>query len=444
MIEIPKIADIENIIAHTIYLKNDRGCIDYKSWYEQGEINLDTYTKFVNLRLEYEQYRSATRKPFTPETPVQVKTVRELLKEADKSTPFLWGDVIPKGEFVGIVGKSGVNKSTFCRQLCLSVAALKPTFCGFALTPFHKKTLYCYSEEGEVWIRRYLRKNCQGLNIQPTLLENMKVMNMEDFDDGDSMLNAIREEMVEHPFDLIVMDSYSDFISKFGAKLNDNDTIRSLKTEISFLKNNGCSVIFNHHTSDKANTIGTFLGATAFKQIIRSQIEIIEDGTKRILSCEKNSYGAKFEPIVCRITQDFLFETTGESMTREELSELVTNKNTIQTKPACRPKIAPCDYETVAAIFGNFDRLKSFQIIQRLMERFTISERSANSWINDVLGYDLIEKIQRGEYRRLNHELTATDSIYNEEEELFPDNLPSHDVWENTPEFPTYPGSEYL
>ncbi|MBI3260313.1 MAG: AAA family ATPase [Ignavibacteriae bacterium] len=443
MIEIPKITDIENIIAHTIYLKNDKGYIDYKSWYERGEINLDTYTKFVNLRLEYEQYHNAIRKPFTQEPPFQVKTVRELLTEADKSTPFLWGDVIPKGEFVGIVGKSGVNKSTFCRQLCLSVAGLKPMFCGFPLTPFHKRTLYCYSEEGEVWIRRYLRKNCKGLGFQQEFLNNMSVMNMEDFDDGDSMLEAIRDAMIERPFDLIVMDSYSDFISKFGAKLNDNDTIRSLKTEISFLKNDGCSVIFNHHTSDKASTIGTFLGATAFKQIIRSQIEIIEDGNKRILSCEKNSYGAKFEPIVCTISEDFLFETTGESMTREELAELVANKNNIQVKPACRPKIAPCDYVTVASVFGNFDTLRSFEIIKRLMERFVLSERSANAWINDVVEYGLIEKVQRGEYRKLELKSNSVDMAY-VDDALFPGNLPSFDVWEDTPEFPTYPGSEFL
>lgn len=442
MITIPRIIDIENVVGHTIYLRDNRGFIDYKEWYERGEINLDTYQKFVDLRLEYEQYHSMVRSRPKPEKPSLSKSLFELLMEPDEPIPFLMGDIIPKGEFVGIVGKSGVNKSTFCRQLCLCLAGHKQSFCGFPLTPLHKRVLYCYSEEGEVWIRRYLRKNCKGLGFERELLKNMFLLNMEDYDDGDSMLLAIRDAIISHPFDLIVMDSYSDFISKFGAKINDNDTIRSLKSKISFLKNDGCAVLFNHHTSDKTNTIGTFLGATAFKQIIRAQIEIIEDGPRRILSCEKNSYGIKFDPIICRITQDYLFEPTGETMTRDDLAEMVVNKSLMQVKPACRPKIIPCNSETVSSIFDNSDTLRSVHIIEKLMHLFAISHRTATVWINDVLGYGLIEKVRHGEYRKSREESNASYNIY-PGEELPPDNPPSGD-WDDGPESPSFPGSEFL
>lgn len=327
------------------------------------------------------------------------KTVSDLLDEPDIDIPFLWNDTFPKGTIVGIVGKSGVNKSTFCRQLCLSVATKQPTFCGLQLTPTYGRALYCYSEEGETWLRRYIRKNVNGMVYENELLQNMKVLNMEEFESGADLLDYIREELTRQSYDLIVFDSYSDFISKFGAKLNDNDTIRSVKSDISFLNADGCTVVLNHHTSDKSISVGTFLGATAFKQIVRAQLEIFENGNERIISCEKNSYAVKFEPMIFELSDDFLFIPTGRSMTRAELVELVSAANYTPNRPAQRPKIVPCDADAVSNVFGKSDTLMTAQIVQKLVLLYAISERTANDWIKDVCYAGTVEKVKHGVYK---------------------------------------------
>ncbi|MBI3258525.1 MAG: AAA family ATPase [Ignavibacteriae bacterium] len=232
-----------------------------------------------------------TLREILAQTPSQAqsKTLLQLLSEPDIKVPFLWGEIFPKGEFLGIVGKSGVNKSTFCRQLCLSIASRQTAFLNDELTPTYGKAMYCFSEENENWIRRYLRKNCNGIEYNMRDLENMTVVNMQNFDTGEEMLTFFREELSRQKFDLIVIDSYSDFIVKFNAKLNDNDSIRVLKSQIEFLKDGGCSILFNHHTSDKASALGTFLGANAFKQIVRSQLEIFDGGAEwGVWDCESS------------------------------------------------------------------------------------------------------------------------------------------------------------
>ncbi len=337
------------------------------------------------------------------QTPSQAKskTLLQLLSEPDIKVPFLWGEIFPKGEFLGIVGKSGVNKSTFCRQLCLSIASRQTTFLNDGLTPTYGKAMYCFSEENENWIRRYLRKNCNGIDYNMRDLENMTVVNMQNFETGEDMLSFFREELTRQKFDLIVIDSYSDFIVKFNAKLNDNDSIRVLKSQIEFLKDGGCSILFNHHTSDKASALGTFLGANAFKQIVRSQLEIFEDGKQRILSCEKNSYGSKFEPMECDISEDFLFIPTGNKLTRSELYERISAGDySTPAAPVGRPKAAPCDAETVESVFGDSKEMTTGEIVDVLNGEYGFSRSSGNRWINEVRDLGLIVQTGRGVYQR--------------------------------------------
>lgn len=106
------------------------------------------------------------------------KSVLELLNEPDTPQPYLIDGLFPRGEYIGVTGKSGVNKSTFCRQLGLSIVTRQTSFCGFPLQPKHARVLYVYSEDGDAWLRRYLRKNCEGIQHCKQQLSNMYVANM--------------------------------------------------------------------------------------------------------------------------------------------------------------------------------------------------------------------------------------------------------------------------
>jgi len=426
--DVPLISDVANVIGTTILLKNGVE-FDYLEMFGKELISPETANVYHELKTAYLQRRELTRTPYAKENQKQVatsKTVYDLLNEPDVQTPFLWENIFPKGEFVGIVGKSGVNKSTFCRQLCLSIATVQSTFLDSELTPSYGKVLYCFSEEHENWIRHYLRKNLNGLEYEKSALSNMNVLNLENFETGADLLLALQDLLMIQKYDLIVMDSYSDFISKFGAKLNDNDTIRSLKAQIEFLKNDGCTVLFNHHTSDKNSQLGTFLGATAFKQIVRSLIEIHEDGNNRIISCEKNSYGAKFEPMVCELSENYLFVNTGKSISRQELFKIASNSD--GNRPSHRPKIAPCDVETVNSVFDGADELTTSQIKIALIGMFAVSNATCERWIRDVVSYGFIEKTSHGKYKTVkfqtiisNQTITSFtfDGFKNEDEGIF-------------------------
>lgn len=203
---------------------------------------------------------------------------------------------------------------------------------------------------------------------------------------------------MEQPFDLIILDSFSDLLNLFNGKLNDNTDVRKIVRQLDFLKSDGCCVLFNHHVSDKAATIGSFQGATAFRQILRTQIEITEKGNQRVVSVEKNSYGVKAEPLVFDLTENFLFEATGETMSRKELTELVANIHHFESKPVGKPKIAPCTQAAVRDVFADSKMLTTTEIKCRLSTQFTISDKTCERWIGDVVALGYVMKIKRGEY----------------------------------------------
>lgn len=326
------------------------------------------------------------------------KSVLELLNEPDYPQPYLIEGLFPRGEFIGVTGKSGVNKSTFCRQLGLSIVTRQTTFCGFVLRPMHGKVMYVYSEDGDAWLRRYLRRNCEGILHYKEQLLNMWVANMNKFDDGVALISWLRERLIQDSFDLIVFDSFSDLLNLFNGKLNDNTDVRKIVRQLEFTKSGGCCVLFNHHVSDKSSTIGSFQGATAFRQIVRTQIEITEKGNQRVVSVEKNSYGVKAEPLVFDLTENFLFEPTGETMSRKELSELVANVHHFDSKPVGKPKIAPCTQEVVREMFIDSTIMTTSEIKYILKARFAISDKTSERWIGDVAKLGFIVKARRGEY----------------------------------------------
>lgn len=357
------------------------------------------------------------------------KSLLELLSEPDTEQPYLIEGLIPKGEFVGIVGKSGVNKSTFCRQLALTIATQQTSFCGFSLRTSHGNSLYIFSEDGVSWVKRYLRKNCKGLQYENAQLENMRVANMNDFEDGDSIISRLREELTMRKYDLIIFDSFSDLLNLFGAELNKNSDVRKIVSQLSFLKSDGCCVIFNHHVSDKSVSIGTFQGATAFRQIVRTQLEITEHGLQRVISVEKNSYGEKSEAMIFNLTEDFLFEPTGETITRQELSDIVANSNFRNTTPRSvgKPRIATASLEMVKFVFGSSKQKTTAEIKQLLHKHFNMSDATADRWKDEAIKLGLIQKLSHGIYiftESSNHQYTYKNIEDNIED------LPKHSDYE--------------
>ncbi len=385
----------------TILLKTGR-VIHIKSY----EIQSEEYAWLQQLRRDYRAFRTPRFdpsngrgvSPLSAPHPPRVKSVYELLDEPDTDEPYLIDGLLPRGEFIGVVGKSGVNKSTFCRQLCLSIATRQTCFCGFHLKPVHGRSLYIYSEDGQSWIRKYLRKNAHGIPHSKDQLKNMRISNMNEFEDSDDLVAWLKEELMRESYDVIVLDSFSDLLNLFGAKLNDNSDVRKVIRKLDFLKTDGCTIIFNHHVSDKSSNIGSFQGATAFRQIVRTQLEITEKGNQRIISVEKNSYGEKHDPMVFNLTEDFLFERTNETMTREELSELVANPNHNSRKPVGKPKIAPCTIESVSELFGTSSTLTTAEILNKLQITYPMSNSTAKRWIEDQIISGLMQKDGRGIY----------------------------------------------
>ena len=94
------------------------------------------------------------------------KRLESLFKTADsiynlkhKKGQFLVDKLIPKGALSALVGESDTGKSSFLRQLALSVVYGDSDFLGFKIDGSCRNVLYLSTEDGEMgtsaWLKKY-------------------------------------------------------------------------------------------------------------------------------------------------------------------------------------------------------------------------------------------------------------------------------------------------
>ena len=333
-------------------------------------------------------------------TPVEVprktyETLGDLLDKPIENIDFLIEGLLPKGTFAGIVGRSGVNKSTFCRQLCLCVVLKNAEFIGHKVNTVHHRALYIYSEDARNTVARSYQKFVKAVGELPEdMKDGIEVVHLDEFETHDDLLAFLDSQTSDKQYDLICFDCYSDLLTKFGLDVNSNTDQRTLFPHLYRFQKNGAVILFNHHTSDKASGIGSFLGASTFRQKSRVLIEIVEgEGSTRYVCVTKSNYTDKLDPLECWLDDNLLFQTDGTRVPIAEVQKHLHPDNLHSARQVI-------DWDT---IFGTSDMLETKVLCKRLFNEYAMPERTAKRRIKREL-----ERVKQGIYRRRGSQSNTT------------------------------------
>ena len=251
----------------------------------------------------------------------------DAIKNLDyKSTDYLLDKLIPRGTLCALVGESDTGKSSFLRQLAVSIVYGDRNFLGFELNSSCRNVLYVSTEDSKeatsVWLNTHLGEG----ETKDEYLSNLHFTYTTD-----NIIGNLKELVQINCIDLIIVDSYADL---FIGSMNNSNEVRQFLNQFIELSNEfGTTVVFLHHT--KKSTAGfkpnknNILGSQGFEAKMRSVMMLTKDTNDtslRHLCVVKNNYigeEEKSKSYVLKFNNQLSFEYTGE---RVKLDELVTEE----------------------------------------------------------------------------------------------------------------------
>lgn len=325
-----------------------------------------------------------------------VITAYELLMRPNKEIETLWKPFFPYGTMTLLYGASDTGKSMFLRSLCLAIADMKQSFCGFELNPKHGAALYLTTEDDEGLTASALR----AAQYELSNLENSKRLYFAF--DVETDIAAFLEKT---PCDIVVIDCFTDTMT--NGKLNDAQDVRAIAGHYAAIaKEFGCSVVLLHHSGkraeDGAPSKHNGVGSQSLQAKCRAAYEFRadnDDATLRHFCCtkgnflpseyKKQSYGLRFHEDTLTFSDVRNLDGTHA---RKDFQELAKPLPQINGRP---PKVTKIE---ASEIFGTDTHLKTADIVERAKQMYGASKKSAERWINEALAKQEIEKFTRGMY----------------------------------------------
>lgn len=185
-------------------------------------------------------------------------TATELLSMKQNDIPYLWKPFLISQGLAALVGSSDVGKTSFLRQLAISIVLKKNAFLGHELNVRHGRVIYFSTEDNQVSVNALLKKQIDK-SINPLDLKGLcYIFN------ADNPFKVIEEQLKAEKTDLVIIDAYSDI---FEGNSNDLGNVRKFLNRFEKLaQENDCAIIFLHHTGKR-----TELGSPSKNNIIGSQ-----------------------------------------------------------------------------------------------------------------------------------------------------------------------------
>lgn len=278
------------------------------------------------------------KKIFSPEnlepvTDTEKRTITglELLNTATDETPMLVYGLLPKIGLACLYGESDCGKSTFLRQLGISVSTGQEHFLGFLINATYNNVLIVSTEDGQENTAAIFKKQINSRLEDNTKLNNIHFL----FNSEYASANIIKEELLKRNYDLVIIDCLGDAFN--GLSTNDQTQMRKFLNQYNDLANEyKCLIIFLHHTGkrleekepSKHNAIGTQAIQAKCRVMLEFRIDYTETDFRHLVitkanylppSEKKASYRLKFDE------NQFWFIDTG---TRTPVEELVKPVNT--------------------------------------------------------------------------------------------------------------------
>lgn len=254
----------------------------------------------------------------------------ELLNRRIEEIPCLLSPILPKVGLIGFAGSSDVGKSSWLRQLAISVALGDSEFMGFRLTAEHRQAIYVSSEDDEYAISFLLNKANKNRQLSPERYEGLSFIF-----ETENLLQRLHSQLSQHPADVVIIDCFSDL---YGKSMNDSNQVRTFLNDYSQLAQHyKCLVIFLHHTGKKTDDLlpskHNLLGSQGFEAKMRLVIELRVDRMMpdiRHLCIVKGNYlprQYKTESFALRFDDNLCFTDTGE---RKPFSELIDTRQELK------------------------------------------------------------------------------------------------------------------
>jgi hypothetical protein len=296
--------------------------------------------------------------------------------EAEENDPLL-EPFLSRSGLSTVAGPPDTGKSTFCRQLAMSVALGLDEACGFKLHTKHQHAIYWNSEDFPAQVKKVHRHQCEGLGAW----EVPKLTTIFSYRFPARVLaQALELLLQQRPADLIVLDGYGDLLD--GRDGNTNSDVRKVlepffslaavyKTQILLITHVNKSA-YQEQPNQK-----NLQGGGAFGQKIRCSLEIrnnLKNGL-RTITCtkgnelsddlKKEAYKLEFDP------KTFLFRSTNERVSLEA---------TVAQAPSLKKK----DEIDLKAIFGRHKEMKRADLLDAIVARYECSISTAERAIKSV------------------------------------------------------------
>lgn len=241
--------------------------------------------------------------------------------------PKILDPIFPEVGIVSLVGSSDTGKSTFLRQLGLSIAIGLDSFLGYKISTKANRVIYVSTEDDptstSIVIKRQIKGISKHIEIDESRLNNIKFIF-----DCDLAANSKRNlfDLLDYDLstigaDLIIVDAFTDL---FNGDLNSSPRVREFLNIFSKIaKTYNCLILFLHHTGKRTDRFtaskDNVLGSQAFEAKMRVLLELKQypnDDSKRTITITKGNYISsdvkKYSKILKFDEEDLLFYEIGQ------------------------------------------------------------------------------------------------------------------------------------
>lgn len=175
-----------------------------------------------------------------------------------------------------LVGTSESGKSTFLRQLSLSIVLKTDKFLGFKLHSKYNKVIYVSTEDDSTYISYALRKQVTSIKKEYQFENLDGLKNLEFIFDTTDLYKVLSDKLKTTQVDLIIIDVFSDVFTK---EINSNTQVRSfLNSYDQLAKKHQCLIMFLHHIGKRTNynapSKDSIIGSQGFEAKMRSVLEL--------------------------------------------------------------------------------------------------------------------------------------------------------------------------
>lgn len=300
--------------------------------------------------------------------------------------PKLLDPIFPKVGLASLVGSSDTGKSTFLRQLAISIAFGLDNFVGYKLDTTTKNVIFISTEDDpastSVSIKKPIKKLLEDKFDKSSLHHLKFIFDVDVTGESDrNLFKLLEKDLSNIGADLIVVDAFTDV---FSGDINSSTKVREFLNQFSKIaKKHKCLVLFLHHTGKRTDKYSAskdnVLGSQAFEAKMRVLLELKHypnDETKRTLTITKGNYISskikKYSKVLTFNEEELLFYDTGEEVLTDSISNLA--------------KYNPKKKEMTPLIEELYNKKYSVRKIEEELKKqgYSIGKSSVSNYIKEI------------------------------------------------------------